>query len=333
MLSRPRQLALIGLVILASVIACCGSTASALDKPPPPGPNYEWVCALRYCRWVATSLVSPTPTPGKPGKAGTHDQKTKPVCEFHGAAQACVDTQLGNWSNSQQCYMRREVPQPQPNDPRWKGHTDGSIWACVREIGYDQGRHLVTEWVWLPGRPDTVVIDPVTLAYQAIAAMQLAPPLVKTAPGVGQVGLVNMPAWFWVDKTENTWGPIVRSASVPGLTVTATAQVKAVNWSLGDGNTIRCAGPGTPYDKSMEVKDSPDCGHRYKKTSRELPNCKYPVTATAQWNITWQSTLGDTGQISMTQQAPTQLRIAEAVPVLVDPDGGSHQAAPTNTTC
>jgi hypothetical protein len=173
-----------------------------------------------------------------------------------------------------------------------------------------------------------VVADPEVLAYQAVAEMQLAPPLIKTAPNTGQIGLVNMPVWLWVTKTENTWGPIVRSASVPGLSVTATAQVKAINWSMGDGKTVRCEGPGTPYDASMGVKSSPTCGHRYAKTSHKLPNCKYPVTAVAQWEINWQSTLGDTGQISMTQQAATQLRIGEAVPVLVDPDGGAATVPP-----
>jgi hypothetical protein len=117
------------------------------------------------------------------------------------------------------------------------------------------------------------------------------------------------------------------------LTVTAHAQVKAVDWSLGDGNTVRCEGAGTPYDKSMGIKDSPDCGHRYKKSSRTFAKCMYPVTATTEWDITWQSTLGDTGQIAMTQQADTQLRIAEAVPVLVDPDSGSQPAAPVKGKC
>ncbi|WP_344189942.1 hypothetical protein [Kribbella karoonensis] len=161
-----------------------------------------------------------------------------------------------------------------------------------------------------------------TLVYESIAEMHLAPPQIKTAPGAGQIGLVNMPVWMWVIKSENTWGPIVRSASVPGLSVTATAQVKAINWSMGDGNTVRCEGPGTPYSKAMGAKASPTCGHRYVKTSHKLPHCKYPVTAVAQWDITWQSTLGDNGHISMTQQATTQLRIGEAVPVIVDPHGG-----------
>lgn len=308
-------------------------TANADEKrPPKPGPDYVWACVGSgpYCMWVLKSYVhKPGTTQPKGGSKPTRAGKR--VCQHGGAAQACTST-LGNWSNSQQCYMKREAPQPPFSDPRWKGHTDGSIWACLTEQGYDQGQHLVTKWVWLPGEPDIVVIDPVTLAYRAVALMQLAPPLVKSAPGVGQVGLVNMPVWFWVDKTENTWGPIVRSASVPGLSVTATAHVKAVNWSMGDGNTIRCEGPGTPYTQARGVKDSPDCGHRYKKTSRELPKCVYPVTATAQWDITWQSTLGDTGQISLTQEAGTQLRIGEAVPVLVDPDG-SEVAAPAKVGC
>ncbi|MFF0266879.1 hypothetical protein [Kribbella sp. NPDC004536] len=307
---------------------------SALARPAPPG--YKWITDPDTGQ-LTLVLIANLPGEHKhenKGKPRTkHPQTTqKPTCLFQGGAQACTSS-LGNWSNSQQCYLRREVPQPPPGDYRWQGHTDGSIWACTREQGYDQGKHIVTTWVWLPGRPDTVVVDPVTLAYQAITEMQLAPPLIKTAPGAGQIGLVNMPVWLWVIKSENTWGPIVRSAGVPGLSVTATARVKAVNWSMGDGKTIRCEGPGTPYDKSMGVKDSPTCGHRYTRTSTKLPNCKYSVTAVAQWDITWQSTRGDTGQISMTQQAAAQLRIGQAVPVLVDPDSGDATVAPAQSTC
>jgi hypothetical protein len=328
MLRRTTQFA----IVLCALLLSCAQTAYAADgdRPPKPDGDYVWKCVTAdYCTWVLRAYT------GQSGQTSDHGttptKKVKRVCQHHGAAQACTSA-LGNWSNSQQCYLKREEPQPPPGDPRWQGHTDGSVWACVLEQGYDEGTHIVTRWVWLPGEPDTVVIDPVTLAYRAVAAMQLAPPLVKSAPEPGQVGLVNMPVWLWVDKTENTWGPIVRSASVPGLSVTAAAQVKAVNWSMGDGNIIRCEGAGTPYDESMGIKDSPDCGHRYKKTSRQLPKCTYPVTATAQWDITWQSTLGDTGQISMTQQATTQLRIGEAVPVLVDPNG-AQPAAPAKSSC
>ncbi|WP_145808902.1 hypothetical protein [Kribbella amoyensis] len=102
---------------------------------------------------------------------------------------------------------------------------------------------------------------------------------------------------------------------------------------MGDGKTVRCETAGTPYDKAMGIKDSPDCGHRYAKTSREQADCKYTVNAAAQWDITWQSTLGDSGQISMTQQAATGLQIGEAVPVLVDSDGGGTQIPSTQQPC
>lgn len=319
------------LAAIAGLLITTLVTGISYALPPPP-PGFEWSYdpGTRTYFLVATAEI---PLDGDKGSPG-HDPKKikKPTCQHNGAAQACTSA-LGNWSNGQQCYMRRETPQPPLSDPRWEGHTDGSIWACVREQGYDEGRHLVTKWVWLPGEPDTVVVDPVTLAYRAVAAMQLAPPLVRSAPGVGQVGMVNMPVWLWVDKTEHSWGPISRTAVVPGLSVTATARVKAVDWSMGDGSTIRCEGAGTPYDKSMGIEDSPDCGHRYKKTSGEQPKCTYPVTATARWDITWQSTMGDTGQLTVTHQAATQLRIGEAVPVLVDPDGGSQQAVPAKEAC
>jgi len=315
--------------ILATAFVSPGAEAFGADDP-----EYVKICdpILGKCKYILKSEIKKAAeektTPGKPAA-----KKAKPVCEFGGAAQACTDAELGNWSNRQQCYLQRLTPQPPESDPVWAGHTDGSIWACAREQGYDEGRHLVTRWVWLPGEPDTVVTDPVTLAYRAVAAMQLAPPPIKTAPGAGQIGLVKMPVWLWVTRSENTWGPIVRSASVPGLTVTATAQVKAINWSMGDGKTVRCDGPGTAYAKSFGIKESPDCGHRYRKTSREQPNCKYNVAATADWEITWQSTLGDTGQISMTQQAATQLRIGEAVPVLVDPSGDQVSVPPAKDGC
>jgi hypothetical protein len=310
----------------ALLLSISAWTATADPTKPPPTAELGKYCNpfTGKCIWVPRSAVH---DPGLPARTGKVGRKVKPVCQDNGAPQACTSA-LGNWSNSRQCYLKRESPQPPFSDPRWEGHTDGAVWACSRLFG----AVAATTWVWLPGAPDTVVADPVTLAYEAVAEMQLAPPVVKSAPGVGQVGLVNMPVWLWVEKTENTWGPIVRSASVPGLSVTATARVKAVDWSMGDGSTIRCDGAGTPYDKSMGVKDSPDCGHRYKKTSRELPKCTYPVAATAQWDITWQSTLGETGLISMTQQATIQLRIAEAIPVLVDPNA-SEAASPAKASC
>jgi hypothetical protein len=328
MLKAGASSALLALLLIAGLTSVAPSPAGA-----DPEPEYTTVCnpITGKCKQILKSKLK---TDGKDKTTGDKaSAKPKSVCQFGGAAQACTDAELGNWSNSQQCYLQRLSPQPAFTDPVWQGHTDGSVWACVREQGFDQGRHLVTKWVWLPGEPDTVVTDPLTLAYRAVTEMQLQPPQVRTAPGVGQIGLVNMPVWLWVEKSENTWGPIERDASVPGLTVTATAKVTAVDWSMGDGKTVRCESSGTAYQKSFGIKASPDCGYLYRKTSREQADCKYKVGATARWDITWQSTLGDTGQISMTQQAATQLQIGEAVPVLVDPNADQATAPKTPAAC
>jgi hypothetical protein len=303
------------------------------EGDPPPG--YEKVCvkALHTCYFQLKSEVTDDGKKASDQQPGKTQQIQKPVCRFGGTPQACT-SDLGNWSNTHQCYLQRMDPPPPYDNPIWAGKTNGAVWACLREQGYDEGRHLVTRFIWIPGEPDTVVVDPLTLVYRAIAEMKLDKPQVRTTPGAGQIGLVNVPVWLWIAKSENTWGPITRSASVPGLTVNVKAQVKAVNWSLGDGKTLRCETAGTPYDKSFGIKDSPDCGHRYVKTSHEQPNCKYNLTATTQWDITWESTLGDTGQLPMTQSAGTQVQIGEAVPVLVDPNSNAQApTAPKSASC
>ncbi len=293
------------------------------------------MAALHTCYFQLKSEVTDDGKKESEQDPGKTEQVKKRVCNFGGAAQACT-SDLGEWSNTHQCYLQRMDPPPPYDSPIWTGKdlTKGGVWACVREQGYDEGRHLVTRFIWIQGEPDIEVVDPLTLVYRAIAEMKLDKPQIQTTPGPGQIGLVNMPVWLWLTKSENTWGPITRSASVPGLTVNVKAQVKAVNWSLGDGKTLRCETAGTPYTKSSSIKDSPDCGHRYVKTSRTQPNCKYNVTATTDWDITWESTLGDTGQIPMTQSATTQLQIGEAVPVLVDPNSNAQApAAPSTANC
>jgi hypothetical protein len=331
---RRLSLTLAGGLTLALLTGALASAEG--DKPPRPGPNYRWVCISgSECAWVAQSSIHKDGDKEETPAKDTVGTKTERKCNFGGAPQACT-SDLGNWSNTHQCYLQRMDPPPPYDSPIWTGKdlTKGGVWACVREQGYDEGRHLVTRFIWIQGEPDIEVVDPLTLVYRAIAEMKLGKPQVGSAPAPDQIGLVNMPVWLWVAKSENTWGPITRSASVPGLTVDVKAQVKAVNWSLGDGKTLRCETAGTPYNKSFGIKDSPDCGHRYVKTSHNQPNCKYDVTATTQWDITWQSTLGDTGQIPMTQSAGTQVQIGEAVPVLVDPDSNAQApAAPKSAGC
>lgn len=66
-----------------------------------------------------------------------------------------------------------------------------------------------------------------------------------------------MPVWIWNNKSLNTWGPVTESASAPGITVTATATVEKIVYSMGDGGTEVCTTAGTPYKKEYGGKASP----------------------------------------------------------------------------
>ena len=81
---------------------------------------------------------------------------------------------------------------------------------------------------------------------------------------------------------------------------------------MGDGTEVVCDTAGTPYKPSYGRKDSPDCGHTYKKSSAHETGDVYTVTATSSWVITW-SGAGQTGTIRLNGlNRSTQIRIGEA---------------------
>jgi hypothetical protein len=156
----------------------------------------------------------------------------------------------------------------------------------------------------LPG----VDVDPAVLAQRAVDRMQLQPIEIGIVPEdkPGSVGIVGMPQWMWVNEpAPNTFGPITASASASGATVTATASVDKVVWDMGDGTTVPCIGPGTPYEDRFDIADSPDCGHRYAKQG------EYEVMATSYWTVRWEG-VGQTGTIPVEKIARTNTVMGEA---------------------
>ncbi|MFD5872141.1 hypothetical protein [Streptomyces sp. NPDC060322] len=93
-----------------------------------------------------------------------------------------------------------------------------------------------------------------------------------------------------------TFGSATASATAGG--VTATAKVTRVRWAMGDGTTVACHGPGTPYAKSRGKAMSPHCGHLYERPSSEQPGGRYQGTATATWTA---PALSDGGQFTETR--------------------------------
>jgi hypothetical protein len=164
-----------------------------------------------------------------------------------------------------------------------------------------------------PGAPP---VDPVVVVWRAVASMDLHAIDMQIAPAplsadADSMGLVGLPVWLWTEPTATTWGPITASASDGPVSVTVTARVDRVEWSMGDGTVVTCESPGTPFDPTAHgVEDnSPDCGHVYQQVSRD-PTGAYTLTATSYWVAEWSS--GDeTGAIPFDFTTSEQIRIGE----------------------
>jgi hypothetical protein len=216
----------------------------------------------------------------------------------------------------QLCSVKRLDPQPPASDPVWDGHKpgDGAIYTriCLSDaLAAAAGAQIVPQVFWAAQAP-AVNVDPEQLAREAVDRMLLTGPSIASPRAAGQY-LVGVPMWMWVNESATTYGPNTASASLAGVTVTATAKVSTIVWSLGDGSAVTCTGPGTAYAATYGKRESPTCGHTYSTASAAKAGGKYAVTATATWTVNWQVVggAGETGQFAETRQSQMQVAIGE----------------------
>src|SRR5680860_285964 len=228
------------------------------------------------------------------------------ACAHNGQAIPCQRGGVGTWNG--ECYVTPTQVEVQLPAPAGQTQNTGAWYYCVYQSA---GGTPGTIWV----RNGTTFIDPVVLAYRAVAAMDLDTISIGIVPesGPDRVGLVGLPVWMWVDnQTEDTWGPITRSASEGPVSVAATASVSSVIWDMGDGAKVTCTGPGTPYADHYGKQESPTCGHRYAKMSSGQADGAYQVTATSHWVVEWNGG-GQSGTIELDLTTePLPIRVGEA---------------------
>jgi hypothetical protein len=121
-------------------------------------------------------------------------------------------------------------------------------------------------------------VDPVVLADQTIQQLPLGSATIEMAPPAGSEQLVGVATWLWIEPSA--WHTITATASAGPVTTTATATPTKVVWDMGDGSTVTCDGPGTPYDPSHPTATT-DCSYTWPKAG------SYQVTATIYWSVSW----------------------------------------------
>lgn len=299
-----------------AAILLVGATAASADTT-----CQQTDPATGRCLIVVVVPGSPG-SPGEPADDGPQDTGTGAACFWDGTDQGistpspgpvpCASG-AGYWSNSYRCYISILEPQPPAGDPNWQGHEpgDGAVYNCYQP----QTDLLIT--LWAKDQPPNSGAGPTPGEVAQIAIKQMDLTAINVGitpePGEGNVGIVGMPVWLWAaDPESRTVGPISSSATAGGVTVTATARLHKLTWDMGDGTTLTCNGPGTPYKASYGNTKSPDCGHSYEQSSSTESGGTFTVTATSDWVITWEGA-GQTGTIRLSGLARSvQISVGEA---------------------
>lgn len=279
------------IAVLTALAAFAVPAQARADDDPQTGVEMcaEWVCAE-----VAT-----------PGQTGGSD----PAPSRPGDASQSSDD--GGKPKGRTCTYKLAEPQPPAGSLDWEGHEPGDGAVYEQVCGYNgDDTNTIIRMVWAADPPEAEAIDPAVLAQQAVDKMLLRGPEIGITPKPGGKGVVGMPVYLWTEKGAETYGPNTASASAGGVTVTATAKVSRIVWTMGDGKTVTCTTAGTPYKASYGKKPSPDCGHRFNSPSSAEPSGKFHVTATSTWTIDWAGG-GQTGQLTEIRDGAVDITVAE----------------------
>ncbi|WP_409497271.1 hypothetical protein [Amycolatopsis sp. cmx-11-12] len=269
----------------------------------------------------------------KPGNPGKNNPGT-------GQANANGDTIIGGNKNLAQCgYERSGYQGPAPGGaqpaafqaplksgavtavyrPKSEQATaqfaqaqpPSGAWYVYKCTGPGFADALYRPPVWIAdGQPGPAPLpSPAELAAQARNQLRLPTPKIKANPAGDQ--LVSLPTWMWLDPSS--WGDVSATAAVPGVSVTAVAKPTSVTWSMGDGGSVTCTGPGSPFPAGANPKSaSPDCGYTYRTSSAGQRAEAFPVSATVNWTVTW-SGAGQGGTFpTMTTTGNAAFRVAES---------------------
>jgi len=153
---------------------------------------------------------------------------------------------------------------------------------------------------WFPTGSPTVAGTPAAapnaLAQQAADSLTLPSPVVDLNPSAFSV--VNLSSWLWIDP--QIWHSYRATATAGNVSATAVAVPSTVLWTMGDGHSVVCGDPGTPYQPTVpELAQTTDCSYTYLKSSAGQPsangdgdsnNGAFRVTATITWTVSWSAT-------------------------------------------
>ena len=182
----------------------------------------------------------------------------------------------------------------------WRVAIEDDFKFSIYSVDSFETQHSATgRWLeyWCDGRgatevggelliPEGGLVDPRALAEQAVASAQISPPAIRTSPSQNARLYVQVPTWLWIDG--GWWRSYEATAQAGRIWSTVTARPVSVLWSLGDGSTVSCSGPGTAWTPGSD-EDASTCAHTYRRSSAGSSGGTLPLEATVRLEVTWTS--------------------------------------------
>lgn len=295
-----------------AILTAAPAAVSAADGAVCLKPNPQTGVCLVYYTGSGTPAVQPADRPQPAGGPV--------VCRDGGQELACSSASQNypgtrvSWSNGRQCYVGLLPNQPLTGDPAWGGHTNGAIYYCEAPGGV--GRTFVdriTSTFWSAAPPAALPPNPADVARRGALAMDVRAADIGIVPDDDPtaLGAVGAPVWMWTAPGPHTFGPLAETRTEQGITVALNAGVERIVWDMDDGSTVTCRTAGTVYEDRYGFDSSPDCGHRYTRTSAYKPGGAFRVTATSYWVVDWTGPGGTAGRIPINLTDGTAIRVGE----------------------
>lgn len=279
--------------------AAAAAGLAAADSAPATadGGSCHVVLELVNGHWTAVTVCSTgSGSPGGPG-SGPGGRNSAGVCTFTALPPGAA------------------VPYPAPKGDRW-------AWEiCTYKVG---GVTVPgTAGFALVGKKATTAnpgITPFDLLAQAEQELQIPQLAAATAPPRGRDGLVGLPEWFWVPRTE--WHPVSSTVSVGPVWATVTATPGRISFSPGPGLPgVSCRGPGTVYNRRLPASaQHTNCSYSYAQPSTGQPHNAYPAAVTVSWDINWTGSGGAGGHVGTVPESfPFSVPVAQGEALVTSP--------------
>ncbi len=178
----------------------------------------------------------------------------------------------------------------------------------------------------------SVQVDPKSLALDILKHVPLPNAQLRANPGLG---LVALPAWFWVEGYDGKPFGASQAVDIPpevgaetpvsvvpqgdprrvatSVVVEVQVQPSRYEWSFGDGKTLVTQSLGQPYPEESDVK------HTYQYSSLRFPS-GFPLKLTVEFSVEYQVNGGPPQVLPpITRTYEATYQVQEIQPVLTHP--------------